>query len=254
MKTKFLLRFLITVCFCRTINAYAQEIGNTKPIKTLPSQKSNLPYMHRPWLTTGNSGTDPSKNFIGTRDAQPLIFKVNNQRAGYLEYNDFSQTTAFGYQTLISNVPSDSDGNTGGIGNSAFGYLALTSNRAGELNTALGQQALTVNTTGDVNTAVGAYSLSDNTEGGFNTAVGSFALGHNTSGGFNTAVGDYTLFSNTTGIGNIATGPSFTLVANTEGSGNIATGAFALTANTTGNANVAYGSFSLASSRSGMMN
>ena len=206
------------------------------------------------WKLSGNSGTNPSKNFIGTRDEQPLVFKVNNQRAGYLEYNDFSQTTAFGYQSLISNVPSDSDGNTGGIGNSAFGYLSLTSNKSGELNTALGQLTLTNNTTGDINTAVGAYSLISNTEGGFNTAIGSFSLNSNTTGGFNTAIGDYTLNSNTTGIANIATGASFTLTSNTEGSFNIGTGVLALTSNTTGNANVAYGSYSLATNETGNKN
>ncbi len=62
------------------------------------------------WLTKGNNGINPSKDFIGTRDAQPLVFKVNNQRSGYLDLDSFSQITAFGYQTLISNVPSNVDG------------------------------------------------------------------------------------------------------------------------------------------------
>jgi hypothetical protein len=30
------------------------------------------------WSLTGNSGTSPSTNFIGTTDAQPIIFKANN--------------------------------------------------------------------------------------------------------------------------------------------------------------------------------
>jgi hypothetical protein len=29
-----------------------------------------------PWYITGNTGTDPSTNFIGTSDPQPLIFKT----------------------------------------------------------------------------------------------------------------------------------------------------------------------------------
>jgi hypothetical protein len=37
------------------------------------------------------AGTNPSKNFIGTRDAQPLVFRVNNQKAGYLDYSDLSK-------------------------------------------------------------------------------------------------------------------------------------------------------------------
>jgi hypothetical protein len=32
-------------------------------------------------VLTGNAGTDPATNFIGTTDAQPLVFKVNNQKA-----------------------------------------------------------------------------------------------------------------------------------------------------------------------------
>lgn len=32
------------------------------------------------WSTTGNSGTNPSNNFIGTTDNQPLIFKTNNTK------------------------------------------------------------------------------------------------------------------------------------------------------------------------------
>ncbi|WP_114819896.1 cell wall anchor protein [Chryseobacterium sp. KLBC 52] len=32
------------------------------------------------WGTTGNSGTNPSNNFIGTTDNQPLIFKTNNTK------------------------------------------------------------------------------------------------------------------------------------------------------------------------------
>jgi trimeric autotransporter adhesin len=34
------------------------------------------------WLLTGNSGTDPAVNFLGTTDAQPLVIRTNNTRAG----------------------------------------------------------------------------------------------------------------------------------------------------------------------------
>ncbi len=33
------------------------------------------------WNLTGNAGTDPSTDFLGTSDAQPLIFKTNNTEA-----------------------------------------------------------------------------------------------------------------------------------------------------------------------------
>jgi hypothetical protein len=31
------------------------------------------------WDVTGNSGTDPSVNFLGTTDEQPLVVKTNGQ-------------------------------------------------------------------------------------------------------------------------------------------------------------------------------
>lgn len=34
------------------------------------------------WSLTGNSGTNPSTQFIGTTDSQPLKFRVNNLNAG----------------------------------------------------------------------------------------------------------------------------------------------------------------------------
>ncbi|ASE63904.1 cell wall anchor protein [Chryseobacterium indologenes] len=37
------------------------------------------------WNITGNSGTNPSTNFIGTTDEKPLIFRLNNQQMLKLE-------------------------------------------------------------------------------------------------------------------------------------------------------------------------
>src|SRR5690606_20056956 len=36
------------------------------------------------WRTTGNAGTDPASNFVGTTDNQNLIFKRNNTNSGFL--------------------------------------------------------------------------------------------------------------------------------------------------------------------------
>src|SRR5690348_10111540 len=33
------------------------------------------------WELTGNSGTDPANNFLGTTDNQPLVIKVNGEEA-----------------------------------------------------------------------------------------------------------------------------------------------------------------------------
>ena len=57
------------------------------------------------WLLNGNSGTDPSINFIGTTDNQPLVFKINNQRHGWLgNSNVFWGINAGFSNTTISNI------------------------------------------------------------------------------------------------------------------------------------------------------
>ena len=33
------------------------------------------------WETTGNSGTTPPTDFLGTTDSQPLVIKINNTEA-----------------------------------------------------------------------------------------------------------------------------------------------------------------------------
>src|SRR3982751_4303654 len=85
------------------------------------------------WNLTGNTGTTPGTNFLGTTDAKALMFKVNNQRSGYIDYNSNKANTSFGYKALI-NINGSSLG-----GNSAFGYQSLFMNTGGSFNTAIGQ-------------------------------------------------------------------------------------------------------------------
>jgi hypothetical protein len=219
--------------------------------------KSSLTDLKNPknfvWLLKGNTGTDPAVNFIGTRDQQPLVFKVNNQKAGYLDYNSYPGNTAFGYQTLYS-ISSFADRNTAtgyqalyyntyGSSNTAHGYQALYYND-GSFNTANGTFALYSNITGYSNTANGTSALYSNLDGYSNTAIGTNALNYNTSGGSNTAVGVQALYYNETGNDNVANG-SLALNNNTIGSHNIAIGSSSLYSNTTGNNNTANGSLAL---------
>jgi hypothetical protein len=165
------------------------------------------------WSLTGNAGTDPTVNFIGTTDAQPLMFKVNNQKAGYLDYLNYN--TGFGYQTLNANAS--------GVYNTANGYQALFANITGSENTASGFQALASNTTGVGNTANGRGALNFDTAGNFNTADGRFALVANTIGSANTATGNTALYLNTTGAFNTANGAQ-ALYSNSTGIYNTALG------------------------------
>jgi len=208
------------------------------------------------WSLTGNSGADPSTNFLGTTDAQPLVFRVNNFKSGIIDYSTLSANTGFGYQTLNSNTANY---------NSAFGYQALMNNNSGYSNTATGYQSLLSNTIGYSNIANGAYSLYSNTYGNSNVASGYAALYHNISGSGNIASGYGALYNNTGGFSNIALGTRALFYStsphnqvaigdsalhNFSGSqvwysGNVAIGSKAMYSTSTGDLNVAVGWSSL---------
>lgn len=148
------------------------------------------------WSLTGNAGTNPAVNFIGTTDAANLVFKVSSIRAGQLRtdgqvffgYNSGQNITTggnnvgLGYNALINT--------TTGSNNVAVGYLSMNANFGGNNNTATGRATLYSNTTGSNNSSFGIASLLYNTTGGENTGLGTSALLANTTGSGNTAVGE----------------------------------------------------------------
>lgn len=76
--------------------------------------------------------------------------------------------------------------NTGGIGNSAFGYGALRNNNGYE-NCAFGLSALSLNSAGSYNVAIGT-AAGKNSLGSYNTYLGS-SSGFNVTGSNNTIIG-----------------------------------------------------------------
>jgi len=214
------------------------------------------------WGLTGNSGTSQTVNFLGTTDANALVFKVNNQRAGYIDYIATGSNAAFGYNALKSI--------TSGGGNTANGFGALYSDTSGYSNIATGIGSLYKNTNGHNqvavgdstlfnssnsagNTAIGSKSLYSNAGGYSNVAAGIRSLYKNTTGNNQVAAGDSTLFNSTTGSGNTAIG-SKSLFSNTSGYSNIATGISALYKNTSGHNQVAAGDSALFNSTVGIVN
>ncbi|MBI5858996.1 MAG: tail fiber domain-containing protein [Sphingobacteriales bacterium] len=210
------------------------------------------------WGLTGNAGTNPAVNFIGTTDNNDVIFKRDNITAGKIGVT----TTSYGLGALnpastgsfnTANGASALSSNTTGDHNTANGRAALFSNTTGKNNTANGSGALFSNTTGEFNTANGTLALSFNTTGSENTANGYRSLFSNTTGNSNTANGNTALFSNTVGFNNTATGYN-ALYDNTSGFHNTATGGNALTSNTTGSYNTANGVFALGANTTGVDN
>jgi hypothetical protein len=171
------------------------------------------------WTVYGNASTNRSANFLGTTDNHPLVIKVNNSIAGYLDSSGGKSTTIFGSSAISQNLTATYTGSE----NTAIGSQALQNLTGGSWNTAVGKGALQALTTGNTNTAVGQFALGSTVNAGSNTAVGQVALGANTTGGSNTAVGQAALTKNTSGFNNLAIGAS-ALLNNTTGSNNIAIG------------------------------
>jgi hypothetical protein len=165
------------------------------------------------WGLTGNSGTMPGTNFIGTTDNAALRFKVNNVNSGVI--HPTNGNTYLGYET-------------GGAGT------------AGTFNTAFGKTAFVSNTTGELNAAFGVFSLQNNTIGSMNLAIGTQALLSNTSGSGNMAIGTNALVSNNVGTDNVAIGTN-SLREITSGYTNVGLGTEALSTVTTGIGNIAIG-------------
>lgn len=150
------------------------------------------------WSLTGNAGTT-SSNFIGTTDAQPLMFRYNNLNAGSIGKSSGGTYLGIG---AGENDNAEDEPNVG------VGYYALYYNTTGSANSAVGASALASNTTGSGNSAVGVVALYNNTTGYYNSAVGVDALSSNTTGSYNSVVGIAALASNTTGYNNSAVGAS----------------------------------------------
>lgn len=165
------------------------------------------------WSLIGNAGTGTT-NFLGTTDAQPLNFRLNNQKAGRIELATTTANTFLGFLSGDVNVGTDNAGfgymalnaNVAGYGNSAFGSSALKSNDSGTFNTAIGYKSMEFSVSGIRNTSTGAGAMNVNSSGSYNSAYGFRSMMANTSGNENTGIGSGTLNFNTTGTCNTALG------------------------------------------------
>ncbi len=189
------------------------------------------------WGLTGNAGTTPVTNFLGTTDAQPLVMRVANQRAGYVGNAD--NNIALGVLAL--------SGPTTGTGNTALGHNSLRSCLTGTQNVGLGALAGFAITTGSQNIAIGTAALRTSTTQRLLVAIGDSALYWNGQGALpgtqameNSAIGSFALLNNTTGNLNTAVG-TYALANTTAYDENTAVGAYALSGATQGSGNVGVG-------------
>lgn len=140
------------------------------------------------WFLTGNAIT--SGQFLGTTNAQALVIKVNNIKAGLI---DLSSNTYYGYNSVPTSLA--------GSNNTSYGGLTMQSLTSGSNNVAIGLVALGVLTTGSSNVAVGYLSLGSLISSSLNTGVGFRAL-RQTTGSNNVGLGPDTGDANITGTNN----------------------------------------------------
>lgn len=107
------------------------------------------------WSITGNSGIDPVNDFLGTTDAQPLLFRVNNNKVGGI---DVASNIWFGGANLAAVITSGAD------------------------NIAIGRDAGITTTDGTGNICIGSNggALTDASSNS-SIAIGSTALAHGNS-------------------------------------------------------------------------
>jgi hypothetical protein len=174
-----------------------QTVGGTKTFSQ-PINGSITGTAAGDWTSTGNAGTSPSTNFLGTTDNQPLEVRVNNQRALRLEPANLSPnliggssansvaagttgaTIAGGGQAVAPNVVNGTFGTIGGGVHNTAGAATVA---GGAENTASGDEATVGG--GDVNTASGASA----TVGGGGNNAASAASATVSGGGNNLASG-----------------------------------------------------------------
>ncbi len=173
------------------------------------------------WGLTGNAGTTAGINFIGTTDAQDLVFKTNNSPRMRITLS--GRLAIYGPTTSIFIGNNAGNESSSGIDNTAIGYASLNSNTTAIDNTAIGAYSLTLNTTGRDNSAIGTKSMFNNTSGIRNVSIGSHAVHQNTTGNDNSVLGSLALYNNTTGSGNTAIG-YYGMPTNTTGSYNTTIG------------------------------
>lgn len=145
------------------------------------------------WNLTGNAGTTPGTNFIGTTDDKNFIFKRFNVLAGGVSATNIS----LGVNSLNPSVA--------GTNNVAVGTNALSVNTSGLSNVAMGGNSLVKNTSGRFNTAIGVGTLALNQSGLHNVALG-YQAGAGSKNNANTFLGCQSGYDNSNGIANVFLG------------------------------------------------
>lgn len=195
------------------------------------------------WSTTGNAGTSPSTNFIGTTDNVPFSFRVNNIPAGRID--QLKENVSLGLRTGAAI--------TTGTRNTLVGDSAGTGVLTGYENTLIGENSGRAIADGMRNTFIGSNAGEGLSFANDNVFVGSWAGRLATNYVYsNTFIGSLAGYSCT------ASGSTFVGASsgsyNTSGQANTFLGTVSGSNNTIGNYNTFSGSTSGFSNVNGNQN
>jgi len=162
------------------------------------------------WSLTGNAGTTPGTNYLGTSDNQAFEIKVNNQRVFRFEPNAASPNLIGGYfgnsiTTGVYGATISGGGQSGNLNRVTDYYGSIgggLNNQAGDAYQDTGNKPYATVAGGYSNTASGIGSaigggISNTASGGYSTIAGgventaSMTYSAIAGGGFNTASGVY---------------------------------------------------------------
>jgi hypothetical protein len=201
------------------------------------------------WGLSGNAGTNPLTQFIGTTDNQDLVFKRNNIEGFRLSGASGNLVTT---ADAVINWVNVGRGNGINASNVAIGSGALSLNTTGNENTAVGYLAGSNTATGVNNSFFGYEAWKYNVWGVNNSFFGDRAGRYNI-GDRNSFFGQSAWYSNTTWFENTFIGKNG-WEATTVGSRNVSLGAQSFAFNTTWSGDTVIGARSLFDSVSGNNN
>ncbi|KPH12876.1 hypothetical protein [Chryseobacterium sp. ERMR1:04] len=196
------------------------------------------------WNLTGNAGTNPGTNFLGTSDNQSIVFKTNNVEKLKITPNGrfvFFNVTGAGQLFDKNLFFGGGVESSSAILNTVFGMGAFTQNTIGAGNTSIGANVMSLATSGDANTAIGSGAMRNTQTAKLSVAVGSNALENLISGEGNVGVGVAAMGSETLiGNNNVSVGNSAARYLK-NGNENVIVGGNAFRALRTGSNNINLG-------------
>lgn len=215
------------------------------------------------WTTTGNTGTNPSTDFIGTTDNKALKIRTNNSvrvtvnGSGKVGIGNTSPAFKLDVKGSINTdslyrIGSNPVISSIGFGNSFLGLTYNTTN-TGTQNTFTGSEAGHFNTSGSHNSFIGYAAGAGNTTGADNTFVGEGAGYSNGTGSYNTIMGKAAGYFSTNSSSNTFIGYA-SGYANNGGNQNSFMGFRSGQYNTTGKSNAYLGGYSGYSNSTGIGN